>query len=73
MNPQTEQLKRRLHHKINSIEDIDYLTTLDAVITWETTREKAQNPRFSLWKWLSESMAGRKKSRSNLYPQTAFR
>jgi hypothetical protein len=40
MNKQTEQLKRRLYNKIESIEDAEYLASLDAVITWETICEK---------------------------------
>lgn len=73
MNPQTEQLKRRLHQKINSIEDVDYLTTLDAVITWETAPEASTSLWTTLRNRLAEMLSRRKKPGTGFYAHTAFR
>jgi hypothetical protein len=73
MNPQTEQLKRRLHQKINSIDDAEYLATLDAVIAWETAPEKETHSLAVLRNWLAEILSRRKKTRTGFYTRTAFR
>jgi hypothetical protein len=73
MNPQAEQLKRRLHQKINSIEDVEYLTTLDAIIAWETAPEPQSGLFASIRSRLAEMLARRRKPRTSFYAQTALR
>lgn len=73
MNKQTEQLKRRLYHKIESIEDVEYLASLDAIITWETTREPSQKKQFSLVRWLREYFGKDRRNSFTQHRQTAFR
>jgi hypothetical protein len=73
MNKQTEQLKRRLYNKIESIEDAEYLASLDAIITWETTRDPAPYKRFTFAAWWRENFGRNRRSNVAQYRQTAFR
>ncbi|MFN8713582.1 MAG: hypothetical protein ACK5Z2_12105 [Bacteroidota bacterium] len=73
MNKQTEQLKRRLYNKIESIQDAEYLTSLDAIITWETTREPAQQKRFTFAGWWREYFGKNRRNTFTQQGQTAFR
>lgn len=36
MNAYTTQLKESIREKLNTIEDADYLSSLDAILTYET-------------------------------------
>jgi hypothetical protein len=73
MNKQTEQLKRRLYNKIESIQDAEYLASLDAVITWETTSEPATNKRFTFARWWREFIGRNRRNTFTHQGQAAFR
>ncbi|MGL5889759.1 MAG: hypothetical protein ACRC3B_07735 [Bacteroidia bacterium] len=73
MNKQTEQLKRRLYNKIESIEDAEYLASLDAIITWETTREPSPGKQFSLARWLGKYFGRNRRNTFTVLSQTVFR
>ncbi|MCA6363595.1 MAG: hypothetical protein IM638_11195 [Bacteroidetes bacterium] len=73
MNPQTEQLKQRLHQKINSIEDAEYLAALDAVIAWETVPETNTHTFTALRNRLARLFSRRKKPFTGYYTCAAFR
>ncbi len=62
MNLYTEQLKDSIREKLNHIEDAEYLSSLDAILTYETygspTRKESTSlntpkKKSPLWKKLS--------------------
>ncbi len=73
MNKQTEQLKRRLYNKIESIHDAEYLASLDAIITWETTREPSAQKRFTLAGWWREFIGRNRRNAFTHHGQAVFR
>lgn len=62
MNIYTQQLKNSIREKIDRIDDADYLSSLDAVLTYETygmneSNKKRTPLQKSFWKrlWLTRS------------------
>lgn len=59
MNIYTQQLKNSIREKVDRIDDAEYLSSLDAVLTYETygLKEKRKPLQKSFWKrlWLTYS------------------
>lgn len=56
MDNRLSQLKQNLRKKIDKIQDADYLTSLDAILTFETVQEKTgsgaeKTAKKSSWLW----------------------
>lgn len=55
MHAYTTQLRRSIREKLENIEDPEYLSTIDAILTWETypsVQRSATVRRRSFWRRL---------------------